>query len=159
MAKVKPIPEGTHSITPGLVVRGAKKAIEFYKSALGAKELSIMYGLDGKSVMHAELQIGDSKFYVGDENPEMGAISPQALGGSPVSLNIYTEDCDATVKRAVAAGATVKMPLADMFWGDRYGKITDPFGHNWGIATHKEDVSEKEMEKRGKEWMAAMAKS
>ena len=158
MAKVKPIPEGSHSITAGLVVRGGRKAIEFYKTVFGAKELSVMNGPDGKSVMHAELQIGDSKFYVGDENPEMGAVSPQSLGGSAVSLNIYTEDCDATFKRAVAAGATVKMPLADMFWGDRYGKVTDPFGHNWGIATHKEDVSEAEMEKRGKEWMASMAK-
>ena len=159
MAKVKPIPEGNHTITAGLVVRGGKKAIEFYKSAFGAKELGIMYGLDGRSIMHAELQIGDTKIYIGDESPEMGAVSPQTLGGSAVSLNIYTEDCDALFKRAVAAGATVKMPLADMFWGDRYGKITDPFGHNWGIATHKEDVSEAEMEKRGKEWMAATAKS
>ena len=158
MAKVKPIPEGSHSITAGLVVRGGRKAIEFYKTVFGAKELSVMNGPDGKSVMHAELQIGDSKFYVGDEMPEMGAVSPQSLGGSAVSLNIYTEDCDAMFKRAVAAGATVKMPLTDMFWGDRYGKLTDPFGHNWGIATHKEDVSDTEMEKRGKEWMASMAK-
>ena len=159
MAKVKPIPEGNHTITAGLVVRGGKNAIEFYKSAFGAKQLGVMYALDGRSIMHAELQIGDTKIYIGDESPEMGAVSPQTLGGSAVSLNIYTEDCDALFKRAVAAGATVKMPLADMFWGDRYGKITDPFGHNWGIATHKEDVSEAEMEKRGKEWMAAMAKA
>ena len=110
------------------------------------------------SVMHAELKIGDTKIYLGDENPEMGAKSPQALGGSPVSLNIYTEDCDAMFKKAIAAGATVKMPLDNMFWGDRYGKITDPFGHEWGIATHVEDVSETEMEKRGREWFATMAK-
>ena len=159
MAKVKPIPEGTHTITPSLVVKGGRKAIEYYKTAFGAKELSVMYGMDGKSVMHAELQIGDSKIYIGDETPEMGAVSPQTLGGTPVSLNIYTEDCDAMFKRAVSAGATVKMPLADMFWGDRYGKLTDPFGHTWGIATHKEDVSDAEMEKRGKEWMASMAKA
>jgi PhnB protein len=158
MAKVKYIPEGTHSITPSLVVKNGKKAIEFYKTALGAKELSVMYGLDGKSVMHAELQIGDSKFFLGDENPEMGGRSPQMLGGTPVSLNVYTEDCDAMIKRAVTAGAKITMPTADMFWGDRYGKIEDPFGHVWGIMTHKEDVSPKEMEKRGKEWMASMAK-
>jgi uncharacterized glyoxalase superfamily protein PhnB len=159
MAKVKYIPEGSHTITAGIVVRGARKAIEYYKSVFGAKELSVMTGPDGRTVMHAELQIGDTKIYIGDESPEWGAVSPQALGGSPVSLNIYTEDCDAMFQRAVAAGGTVKMPLADMFWGDRYGKITDPFGHNWGISTHKEDVSEKEMEKRGKEWMASMAKA
>ena len=158
MAKVKPIPEGSHSITPGLVVKDARKAIEFYKNALGAKELLVMPGPDGRSVMHAELQIGDSKFYLGDESPEWGAISPQTLGGSGVSLNIYTEDCDTMFKRALAAGATVKMPLTDMFWGDRYGKITDPFGHNWGISTHVEDVSEADMDRRGKEWMASMAK-
>ena len=158
MAKVKPIPEGSHTITPGIVVRGGKKAIDFYKAAFGAKELGVMYGPDGKSVMHAELKIGDSKFYLGDETPEMGAVSPQKLGGSPVTLHIYTEDCDALFKRAVAAGAKPKMPLTDMFWGDRYGKVTDPFGHEWGISTHKEDVSEAEMEKRGKEWMASMGK-
>ena len=157
MGNVKPIPEGQHSVTPGLVVKGAKKAIEFYKTALGAKEISTMLGPDGQSVMHAELKIGDSKIYLGDEMPDMGAVSPQTLGGSPVSLNIYTEDCDAMFKNAIAAGAKVKMPLADMFWGDRYGKIEDPFGHSWGIATHKEDVSEAEMEKRGKEWMSQMA--
>ena len=157
MAKVNPIPEGSHCITPGLVVKDAKKAIEFYKNALGAAVVDVMHGPDG-SVMHAELKIGDSKFYVGDENPEWGAISPKTLGGSPVSLNIYTEDCDALVKRAMAAGATVEQPLMDMFWGDRYGKIQDPFGHKWGIATHKEDVSPEEMERRGKEWMAQMAK-
>jgi uncharacterized glyoxalase superfamily protein PhnB len=159
MAKVKPIPDGSHSITPGLVVKNARKAIEFYKNALGAKELFVMPGPDGKSVMHAELQIGDSKFYLGDENPEWGAISPQTLGGSAVSLNVYTEDCDAMFKRAVAAGATVKQPLTNMFWGDRYGKITDPFGHNWGISSHVEDVSEADMDKRAKEWMASAAKS
>jgi uncharacterized glyoxalase superfamily protein PhnB len=158
MAKVKPIPEGNHSVTAALVVRDGKKAIEFYKTAFGAKLLSVMNGPDGQSVMHAELKIGDTKIYLGDESPDMGARSPQALGGSPVSLNIYTEDCDAMFKKAIAAGGTVKMPLDNMFWGDRYGKITDPFGHEWGIATHVEDVSEAEMEKRGKEWFATMAK-
>ena len=158
MAKIKPIPEGNHTVTAGLVVRGGKKAIEFYKTAFGAQVLNVMNGPDGQSVMHAELKIGDSKIYIGDENPEMGAVSPQALNGSPVSLNIYTEDCDAMVKRAVAAGAKITMPIADMFWGDRYGKITDPFGHHWGIATHIEDVSEADMAKRAKEWFSTLTK-
>ena len=157
MGNVKPIPEGHHTITAALVVKSGKKAIEFYKAAFGAQELGVMLGPDGQSVMHAELKIGDSMFYLGDESPEWGAVSPQTLGGTPVSLNIYTEDCDATFARALAAGATVKMPLMDMFWGDRYGKLTDPFGHTWGIATHKEDVSPEDMEKRSKEWMATAA--
>ena len=157
MAKVNPIPPGNHTVTASLVVRDSKKAIEYYQKAFGAQQLSILMGPNG-GVMHAEIKIGDTKIYLGDESPEMGALSPSSLGGSPVSLNIYTEDCDAMFKRAVAAGATVKMPLEDMFWGDRYGKITDPFGHNWGIATHKEDLSPQEMEKRMKESFAAMGK-
>ena len=157
MGNVKPIPEGQHSVTPGLVVKGARKAIEFYKTAFGAKELSVMAGPDGQSVMHAELMIGDSKIYMGDEAPEMGAVSPQTLGGTPVSLNIYTEDCDAMFKKAIAAGGKEVMAPADMFWGDRYGCVLDPFGHKWGIATRKENLTEAEMEKRGKEWMAQMA--
>ncbi len=158
MANVRPIPEGNHTVTAGLVVKGAKKAIEYYKTAFGAKELGVMLGPDGQSVIHAELKIGDTKIYVADEYPDMGSLSPQTLGGSPITLNIYTEDCDAMFNRAVAAGAKATMPLADMFWGDRYGKINDPFGHSWGIATHKEEVSNEEMERRGKEAMAAMMK-
>jgi len=158
MGNVKPIPEGSHSVTASLVVKGGKQAIEYYKNAFGAKELSVSLWPDGEKVMHAELQIGDTKFYLGDEFPEMGAVSPKTLGGSPVSLNIYTEDCDAMFNKAVSLGATANMPPADMFWGDRYGKLTDPFGHNWGIGTHKEDISIEEMERRGKEAMAEMAK-
>lgn len=159
MATVKPIPDGQHSITPALVVKGGKQAIAFYTAAFGAQTLGVMYGPDGQSVMHAELKIGDSVIFLGDEAPEWGARSPQTLGGSPVSLNLYTEDCDAVFDRAVAAGATPAMPVADMFWGDRYGKLTDPFGHTWGIATHKEDVSPEEVARRGREAMAAMAKN
>ena len=158
MAKVRPIPEGSHSITPGLVAKDAKKAIEFYKAAFGATVLSQMDWPDGRGIAHAELKIGDSKFYLGDEVPEMGAVSPQKLGGSPVTLHIYTEDCDALFKRAAAAGAKVEQPPMDMFWGDRYGKLLDPFGHRWSIATHKEDVTPADMEKRGKEWMAQASK-
>jgi PhnB protein len=158
MAKVKPSPQGSHSITPGLVIKDASRAIEFYKTAFGATVLDTMDWPDGRGVMHAELKIGDSKFYVGEEVPEMGAVSPQTLGGTPVSINLYVEDCDAVFKRATTAGARVEQPLTDMFWGDRYGKLTDPFGHKWGIATHKEDVSKPEIEKRAREWLSQAAR-
>lgn len=154
MVHVKPIPDGAQTVTSSLVVRGAKQAIEFYKAAFGAKELGVFYMPDGVKVMHAEIQIGDTKLYLTDEYLEMGARSPQAIGGSSVSFNIYTEDCDALFKRAVTAGAKVEMPLADQFWGDRYGRVTDPFGHAWAIMTHKEDVSRDEMTRRMKEAMA-----
>ena len=152
MSAVKPIPDGFHSVTPYLVVRDAAKALAFYQSAFGAEERYRMPGPDGK-VMHAEFRIGDSIVMIGEETPQMGALSPQAVGGSPVSLLIYVKDVDASFARASKAGCTVKMPLADMFWGDRYGKLEDPFGHHWAMATHKEDVSPQEMTKR----MAAMA--
>jgi PhnB protein len=155
---VKPIPEGQHSITAGLVVKNARLAIEFYKTAFGAKEVSVWAGPDGRSVMHAELKIGDTKIFLGEESTDMGTVSPQSLGGSSVSLNLYTEDCDAVFKRAIGAGAKVKTPLADQFWGDRYGKLTDPFGHVWGIGTHKENLSREEMEKRMKQAFAAPAR-
>jgi PhnB protein len=158
MAKVNPIPPGSHTVTPSLIVKDGMKAIEFYKTAFGATELGTSLGPDGKSVMHAELQIGDSKIYLGDEMPDMGAVSPQTLGGSPVSLNLYVEDCDAVIAKAVAAGAKVTMPAGDMFWGDRYGKFTDPFGHNWGVATHIEDVSKEEMDRRMMDWFAQSKK-
>jgi PhnB protein len=158
MAKVSHIPTGYHTVTPSLVVRGGKQALEFYKKAFGAKELGAMYMPDGQKLMHAEIQIGDSRIMLGEESPEMGNVSPQTLGGTPVTLNIYTEDCDALYNRAVGAGATPKMPPADMFWGDRYGKVTDPFGHGWGILTHQEDVNEADMERRAHEWMSSVSK-
>lgn len=147
MSKVRAIPEGYHTVTPYLVVRDAARAIDFYKRAFGATEVMRMPGPGGK-VMHAEIQIGDSRIMLGDENPQMGAKSPQALNGSPVSLFLYVEDVDAVYKQAVAAGAKQTMPPQDMFWGDRYGKLDDPFGHQWGVATHKEDVAPEEMTKR-----------
>jgi uncharacterized glyoxalase superfamily protein PhnB len=156
--KPKAIPEGFHTVTPGLVVNDGARAIEFYKKAFGAEELSRMTGPGGKGVMHAEIRIGNSTLFLGDESPEMGAVSPTTLKGTPVSLHLYVEDVDAAFKRATAAGATVKMPVTDMFWGDRYGKVTDPFGHTWGLATHKEDVSPEEMTRRAKEFMAQMPK-
>ncbi len=149
-AKVKPVPEGYHTVTPYLCIRGAAKALDFYARAFGAKEKVRMPGPDGK-VMHAEILIGDSLVMLGDENPQ--AKSPSALGGTPVSIMLYVPDVDAVFKRATAAGAKTETPPADMFWGDRYGKLIDPFGHSWGIATHVEDVTPEEMKKR----MAAMA--
>ncbi len=141
----KPIPEGFHSVTPYMTVRNAARAIEFYKQAFGAVEKGVMNSPDGK-VAHAELQIGDSIIMLGDEFPEMGALSPQSTGGAGMGLHIYLEDVDSAFDRAVKAGATVEMPVADMFWGDRYGKLADPFGHKWSIGTHKRDVSMSEME-------------
>lgn len=147
VSKPKPIPEGYHTATPYLVIQGAAKAIEFYKRAFGATELMRMSGPGGK-VMHAEIKIGDSPIMVGDEFPEMGARGPKALGGSPVSILLYVEDVDALAKQALAACAKELMPVQDQFWGDRYGKLEDPFGHVWGIATHKEDVAPEEINKR-----------
>jgi PhnB protein len=155
---VKAIPEGYHAITPALTCKDAAKAIEFYKKALGAKEINRMEGPGGK-IGHSELQIGDSKFMVSDEFPGM-ATSPDANSKAPSSyLFIYSADVDTDFNKAVAAGCTVTMPLADQFWGDRYGKLRDPFGHHWGMASHVEDVAPEEMERRAKEWQAQMAKS
>jgi uncharacterized glyoxalase superfamily protein PhnB len=152
MSTVKPVPDGFHSVTPHLVVRDAAKAIDFYTKAFGAKERFRMPG-PGGVVMHAELSLGDSIIMLGEECPEMGATSPQAIGGSPVSLMLYVKDVDASFARADEAGCTAQMPPTDMFWGDRYGKLSDPFGHQWALATHKEDVAPDEMARR----MAAMA--
>ncbi len=151
---VKSVPDGFHSVTPHLVVRGAAAAIEFYKKAFGATEVMRMTMPDGKAVGHAEIKIGDSLIMIADEFPQ--CQSPQALGGSPVTLGLYVEDCDAVFQRAVAAGAQVRMPPADMFWGDRYGQVTDPFGHIWSIATHKEDVAPEEMGRRAQAAFAQM---
>jgi PhnB protein len=140
-------PEGMTTITPYLCVRGGADAIDFYRRAFGAKELSRMASPDGL-VGHATLLIGDATVYLSDEM--MGATSPKTLGGSPVTLHMYVPDCDATFKQAVAAGATEIQPPADQFWGDRYGQVEDPFGHRWGISTQKEEVSPEEMEKRSK---------
>lgn len=154
---VKPVPEGFHTITPHLVVRDAARAIEFYKQAFGAEVRSIHPMPDGK-IMHADLKIGDSIFMLHDEFPSMKVLSPQSLGGSSVTLNLYVEDVDALFNRAASAGAKVVMPVMDMFWGDRYGQLEDPFGHRWSLATHKEDLSSEEIEKRGQAAMAQMAK-
>jgi PhnB protein len=155
---VKAIPDGYHTLTPYMTVRDAARAIEFYKQAFGATEKGVMKGPDGK-VMHAELRIGDSVLMLADEFPDYGSLSPQAIGGSASGLHIYIEDVDAAFDRAVKAGAIVEMPVADMFWGDRYGKLRDPFGHKWSIGTHKADLSMDEMKHGMDEAMAKMPKS
>ncbi len=146
MANVKPIPDGYHSVTPYLIIKGASSAIDFYKQAFGATELFRM-DHEGK-VGHAEIKIGDSPIMLADESPEMGYKSPTTLGGTPISIMIYVEDVDTIFKRAIAAGGEQQKPVQDQFYGDRSGTLKDPFGHVWHVATHKEDVSPDEMEKR-----------
>jgi PhnB protein len=141
---VRPIPEGMHSVTPHLVCAGAAEAIDFYVRAFGAVDLGRLAGPDGK-LMHAMIRIGDSALMLVDEFPEWGALGPKALKGSPVTIHLYVEDVDRFVERAVAAGATLKMPVADAFWGDRYGQLEDPFGHHWSVATHVRDLSDEEI--------------
>ncbi|HEX8131109.1 MAG TPA: VOC family protein [Pyrinomonadaceae bacterium] len=143
----KHIPEGYHSITPYLHITGAARAIEFYKEIFGATEVMRIDAPGGK-IGHAEIKIGDSHIMLADEFPEMDVRSPQSFGGSPVGLLLYVEDVDAVAERAVAAGAKLQSPLEDKFYGDRMGKLVDPFGHIWAIATHKEDVSPEEMAER-----------
>ena len=146
MADVKPIPEGYHSVTPYLIIDGAAEALEFYKKAFGAIELFRMEH-EGK-IGHAEIKIGDSPIMLGDEHPAEGHVSPKSLGGSSVGIMIYVDDVDTIFNQAIAAGGTEKKALQDQFYGDRSGTLTDPFGHVWTVATHKEDVSPEEIEKR-----------
>ena len=154
---VKPIPEGYHSVTPALIVKDAKRALDFYKKAFDAKEVIVIPGPGGK-VMHAEFQIGNSRIMLGEENPSWPEHkSAESLGGSPISLNIYLNDADAAYSKAVAAGAKGVKPPEDAFWGDRYGMVVDPFGYSWGVLTHKKDVSPEEMKKAAQEWGAAAA--
>jgi PhnB protein len=150
----KAVPEGYHTVTPVLTLNDARKAIDWYKKALGAEELGVSTGPDGK-IMHAELRIGDSKLMVND--PVMGNKGPKELGGSPASLWLYVEDCDALFNRAVKAGGKETMPLGDQFWGDRFGSFNDPFGYSWSVATHKEDLTREEIEVRQAEFFEQMA--
>jgi len=147
--KVKPIPDGYHTLTPYLTVRNAAAALDFYKRAFGADETFRVGSPDGK-IGHAEIRIGNSAIMLSDEFPEMGAQSPESIGGSPVMLHLYVENVDALVDRAVKAGGKLERPVADQFYGDRGGMITDPFGHKWWIATHVEDVPPEELERRSK---------
>jgi PhnB protein len=153
--KAKPIPEGYHTVTPYLSVRDAAHALDFYKQAFGAKEVMRMNGPEGK-VSHAEIKIGDSIVMVSEENSSNELRSPQALNGSTVSIFLYLDDVDPVFKKAISAGAKEVQPLADQFWGDRYGRLRDPFGHSWSLATHIEDVSPTEMGKRAQEAAAKM---
>ena len=146
MSQVEKLPNGSHSVTPHLICAGAAEAIAFYVKAFGAVEMMRMPGTKGR-LMHACIRIGDSNVMLVDEMPEWGALSPTSLKGSPVTMHLYVDDTDAAMAKAVAAGATVSMPAADMFWGDRYGKVIDPFGHHWSIATHLRDVTSEEMQK------------
>ena len=153
--QVKAVPQGFHTLTPHLTVRDADKALEFYKNALGAEILHVARMPDGK-VMHAAVRIGDSMLMLNEEMPEFGALSPLSLGGTAVTIHIYTENVDDAFKRAVSAGAEVKMPLMDQFWGDRYGLVADPYGHNWSLGQHIKDMSPEEMEQAQAEAMAKM---
>jgi PhnB protein len=153
--QVKAVPPGFHALTPHLTVRNAEQALEFYKNAFGAEVLHVAHMPDGK-VMHASLRIGDSMLMLNDEFPDYGTLSPLSTGGSAVTIHIYTDNVDAAFNRAVSAGAQVKMPLADQFWGDRYGVVADPFGHKWSLGAHIKDMSPEEMQREMDRAMAAM---
>ncbi len=157
MAQVKPIPQGLHTVTPNLVIRGCARAIDFYKSALGAKEVSRFPAPDGKSIWHAELRIGDSVVFMNDEMTGGPASAPDAEHPAPVGMWLYVADCDAAYKRAVQAGAKGKVEPADMFWGDRMAAVVDPFGYLWNFATHVKDMTQEQMRKAGEEFARKMA--
>jgi PhnB protein len=152
------IPQGFHTVTPSIVVAGAAKALDFYKKAFGAEELSRFPGPDG-SIMHAEFKIGDSVIMLGDEMPDMGSRGPKLIGGSPVSFFVYGENVDAAWKRAVDAGATVVMPLADQFWGDRTGCLEDPFGHKWWLAQRTQELTPEELRQAADNFFSQMQPS
>ena len=156
---LKIIPEGYHSVNPYLVVRNADRAIEFYKRAFGAEERFRMHGPDNKAIMHAELKIGDSVFMLTEESPDMKTLSPESIGGSPVSLYIYVKDVDSIFNQAVSEGATILHPVNDQFYGDRSGYLKDPFGHLWSIATHKKDLSPDELRKAGQAFFEQKSKA
>jgi PhnB protein len=142
---LKRVPEGHHTVSPHLTVRDGVKMIEFYKRAFGARELRRSLAPDGKSLLHAELQIGDSRFFLNDEFPQMNAVCPLARGGTSVIIHLYVEDVDSLYAQALDAGVKVVMPLADQFWGDRYGVVEDPAGHQWSMASHVQDLTPEQM--------------
>ncbi len=156
--KISAIPKGYHSVTPVLIVKRAEQAIEFYKKAFGAKELHRTYVPGGNIIMHAEVQIGDSRIMLNDEFPEMNCKSPQSVGGASTALYVYVKDVQKIFTQAAAAGATVTMPVMDAFWGDTTGQLIDPYGHVWSFATRKRNLSPKEMRKAQEGWLAEMAK-
>ena len=146
-SSVKPVPDGYHTVTPYLIISGAAQALEFYAKAFGAVEVMRFKGPDEK-IMHAEISIGDSRIMIADEFPQMGAVSPQSIGGTAVGLALYVENVDTVFARALSAGATTVSAVKDQFYGDRSGTLLDPFGHRWTISTHIEDVSPEELERR-----------
>lgn len=148
----KPIPDGFHTLTPHIIVSDAVKAIAFYKRAFGAKEVSAMRGPEGE-IMHAELDLFGSRLMLANSSPQWHCFGPEHYKGSPVTLHLYVEDCDKVFAQATKAGAVVVMPVEDAFWGDRYGKLKDPFGHEWSVATHKKDLSATQIEEAGRKWM------
>ena len=156
MSAVQPVPDGYRSVTPYLTISGAADAIEFYKESFGATERSRMTAPNGR-IGHAELEIGDSVIMLADEFPDMGGVSPTTVGGTPVIIHLYVDDVDSVVERAVAAGATLTTPVANQFYGDRSGMLRDPYGHEWYVATHVEDVPPAEMERRAAEAMSGAA--
>ena len=152
-----PIPAGYHPVTPALTTKDVEKAIGFYTRAFGAEERMRFLGPDQKSIMHAEITIGGSIIMLGEEYPQMGCHSPQSLGGTPVSLYLYVEDADHIFSQALAAGAKADKPVEDMFWGDRCGTLTDPFGHKWNLATRKENLTPEEIKNRADAFFAQLA--
>jgi uncharacterized glyoxalase superfamily protein PhnB len=154
----RPVPEGVHTVTPYLIVSSAAKAIDFYREAFGAKEVLRMACPETKAVMHAEVKIGDSLVYVADQIPQQDCMAPEHYKGSPVSLHLTVPDVDASFQRAVNSGCKVVMPVADMFWGDRFGKLKDPFGHTWSVATHKVDYTPEELKANMEKAMKEMGK-
>ena len=156
MARVNPIPEGMHTVTPNLVLRDCAKAIEFYKRAFGAQEISRFPAPDGKSIWHAELRIGDSTIFLNDEMPGMGRTAPTAANPVPVTMWLYVPDADRSYRQAVDAGAKSTMEPADMFWGDRCAGVADPYGYTWSFATHQKDLTAEEMRRAGEEFARSM---
>ena len=150
----KPMPAGYHSVTPSFTFKNSLKAIEFYTKAFGAKTLEVMPGPEGRSTMHAAIQIGDSILMMGDEMPQAGCKSAESLGACPISFYVYVSDVDAAFKQAVAAGGTATMSVADMFWGDRAGQLKDPFGYSWMIATHQQDLSQEQIQQGAQAFFA-----
>lgn len=157
MSNVKPIPDGFHSLTPHMVVKGAAKAMEFYAKAFGAEEVMVMKDPSGQFIVHGEMKIGNSIFMMCDEMPSCeGMGSPESLNGTSVTIHLYVENADAAFQKALDAGATTVMPLMDAFWGDRYGQVKDPFGHRWSIATHTQDLTPEQIGKNAEEFFASM---
>ena len=159
MANVNPIPEKFNSVNVSLIMKDARKALDFYTKAFGGEQGICLHGPGGKGIMHAEIHIGNSTIMIGEESPQFPAKSAETLGGSPAALHVYFDDVDAAFKRAIDAGCREVQPVMDMFWGDRFGRVADPFGYEWGMATHIKEVPPEEMDALGQQWAAEMAET